>query len=58
MTCAHYQHNLSLTEAENALVEALKEDGLTTIAIFRKGLEYYAPKVPKKLTDKAKGLVK
>lgn len=54
-----YRISLGLTEEDKIIVDDLrKNDKISLIAIFRKGLEFYAPKVPKKLIKKAKGLVK
>lgn len=58
MTKPRYQKIVNLTATENMIVEALKAEKIGTIDIFRKGLKYYAPQVPKALLNKVKGLVK
>ena len=61
MTQARYNKIISLNEEENMLVEQIRKDKVSIVAIFRKGLEFYAPKITdgikkinKKITEQLK----
>lgn len=46
--------NVRITPEQAILVESLKEEGITQAMIFRRGLEHYAPKVPRKTMNRTR----
>ena len=53
-----YQTSIPMNEEEYILIQALKKDKITVMDIFRKGLEFYAPKVPMELVEDTKKKVR
>jgi len=57
-TKSRFQHSITLTQEKETIVEALALEGIGITEIFRKGLEFYAPKVSEELKAKLKSIVK